>query len=39
MFDFQNAAGRVLAAFSALAFSSLVLAFAIVPGSPAGVIA
>lgn len=39
MFDFQNVASRVLAAVSALAFSSLVMAFAIVPGSPAGVLA
>lgn len=39
MFDFQNVASRFFAAVSALAFSSLVMAFAIVPASPAGVLA
>lgn len=39
MFDLDNAGSRVFAALSALAFSSLVMAFAIIPGSPAGVLA
>lgn len=39
MFDLQNAGSRLFAALSALAISSLVMAFAIIPGSPAGVIA
>ena len=39
MFDFANAGSRLFAAVSALAFSSLVMAFAIVPASPAGVLA
>lgn len=39
MFDFENAGSRLFAALSALAISSLVMAFAIIPGSPAGVIA
>lgn len=39
MFDINNAGSRLFAAISALAISSLVMAFAIIPGSPAGVIA
>ncbi len=39
MFDINNAGSRLFAALSALAISSLVMAFAIIPGSPAGVIA
>ncbi|UIP07910.1 recombination protein F [Erythrobacter sp. SDW2] len=39
MFDLNNAGSRLFAALSALAISSLVMAFAIIPGSPAGVIA
>ena len=39
MFDYEAAGSRVFAAVSAFAISSLVMAFAIIPGSPAGVIA
>ena len=39
MFDYKEAGSRVFAAVSAFAISALVMAFAIVPGSPAGVIA
>lgn len=39
MFQFPNAGARLFAAFSAFTLSTLVMAFAIIPGSPAGVIA
>ncbi|WP_435417077.1 recombination protein F [Parerythrobacter aurantius] len=39
MFDQTNIGSRLFAAVTALAISSLVMAFAIVPGSPAGIIA
>ena len=39
MFDFDANGSRIFAAVSAFAFSALVMAFAIVPASPAGVIA
>ncbi len=39
MFDYENVGSRFIAAFSALAISTLVMAFAIVPAMPAGVVA
>lgn len=39
MFDIEATGARLFAAASALAISTLVMAFAIVPGTPAGVIA
>ena len=39
MFEHNSLGSRLFAAVSALAISSLVMAFAILPGSPAGVIA
>lgn len=39
MFDFEISGSRILAAFTALAISAATMAFAIVPGSPAGLIA
>ena len=38
MFDFENTGNRLFAAFTAVAISALVMAFAIVPGTPSGVI-
>ncbi|MDC0886316.1 recombination protein F [Altererythrobacter sp.] len=39
MFDFEFSSSRILAAFMAVAISAATMAFAIVPGSPAGLIA
>lgn len=38
MFDFLTSGNRIVAAFSAVALSTFVMAFAIVPGTPSGVI-
>ncbi|ABC63887.1 hypothetical protein ELI_08975 [Erythrobacter litoralis HTCC2594] len=38
MFDFLTSGNRIFAAFTAVAISTLVMAFAIVPGTPSGVI-
>ncbi|MXP32912.1 recombination protein F [Parerythrobacter jejuensis] len=39
MFDFEVSGTRILAAFTALAISTATMAFAIIPASPAGLIA
>ncbi|NNC60248.1 MAG: recombination protein F [Erythrobacter sp.] len=39
MFEFKTAGNRLFAAVSAFGISTLVMAFAIIPASPTGVIA